>query len=347
MTTTLPTVSVDDRILWDLHVSALAFPALLAADQLGVFESLAVSSATPMELADRLGLNARAVRALLPQLAASGVLTQRLGRYFLNDRAQTFLRPNSPHYWGPVFVLMRQIPMSASDVLQQLQRPNDSTRWDGGKEDTEASGAWSAGEVTPELATAIAAYMQANCQSAALGLAQRLEMHGTRRLLDAGAGSGCYSIALASANPALRCTLMDLKGMASVAMSYVRAAGVEDRIDTVVIDMLREEWPKGHDAILLSSIFHDWDFDTCALIAGKAFRALPSGGRVHVHEMLLEDSHDGPPAVAAFSMYMLLGTKGQQFTAEEIRQILSGAGFQRIRIDPAHGYYFVVTGERP
>jgi acetylserotonin N-methyltransferase len=287
------------------------------------------------------------MRALLPQLAVSGLLTQRLGRYLLNDRANTFLRPGSPYYWGPVFLLMRQIPMRDSDVVEQLQRANDGARWDANKENSEASGAWSAGEVTPDLASAIAAYMQANCQSAALGLAQCFELKGTRRLLDAGAGSGCYSIAFAKANPALRCTMMDLKGMAAVAMDYVRAAGVDDRIDTVVTDMLREEWPKGYDAILLSSIFHDWDFDTCALIAAKAFRALPSGGRILVHEMLLEDTHDGPPAVAAFSMYMLLGTKGQQFTADEIRQILSAAGFGHVRIEPAHGYYFVVTAEKP
>ena len=197
------------------------------------------------------------------------------------------------------------------------------------------------------LAKALAAYMEANCLPAARAVAQRLDLSDTRRLLDVGAGSGCFSIAFVQSNPGLQCTLMDLEGTTDAAMTYVRAAGAEQSIRTAVVDMFREPWPQGHDAIFLSNILHDWDFDTCTMLVRKAYETLPSGGRIHVHEMLLEETHDGPPTAVAFSMLMLIGTKGQQFTATEVKDLLREGGFKDPRLTPAHGYFFVVTAEKP
>jgi hypothetical protein len=111
--------------------------------------------------------------------------------------------------------------------------------------------------------------------------------------------------------------------------------------------MFREAWPSGYDAIFLSNIVHDWDFETCAVLAAKAHAALSPGGRILLHEMLLDDTHDGPPTAVAFSMYMLLGTKGQQFTAAELSKLLTDAGFRSVEITPTHGYYAVVSAKKP
>src|SRR5277367_2533210 len=68
----------DDRPLWDLHLSGFAFPAVTAADELGIFDDLAVTPAAADEVAARLNLNRRAIRALLPVLASAGLLVQLL-----------------------------------------------------------------------------------------------------------------------------------------------------------------------------------------------------------------------------------------------------------------------------
>jgi hypothetical protein len=98
--------------------------------------------------------------------------------------------------------------------------------------------------------------------------------------------------------------------------------------------MFRENWPTGYDAIFLSNILHDWDFDTASILVQKAYGALPPGGQVLIHEMLLDDSHDGPPTAAAFSFYMLVGTKGQQFTASELSSLLEKVGFSGASMPP-------------
>lgn len=337
--------SADDRLLWDLHVSGCGFQAVMAADTLGIFAALDRVPASAEELAIQAGLNRRAVRAVLPQLAALGLLAQRLGRYHLTDTARTFLVPDSPYYWGPVLAVLRLVPVTHAAIVDSLKAPESSARWDVDSV-RNPSAEWSSGEVQPPTAQVIGAYMHANCLSAAQTLAQVLDLKGTRRLLDVGAGSGCFSIEMSLANPTLRCSLMDLKGMGEVAMHYVRAAGVADRIDTVVVDMFRQDWPRGYDAVFLSNIFHDWDFAACALLAKKAYEALPVGGRIYLHEMLLDDTHDAPAGVAAFSMYMLIGTKGQQFTGSELSELLMKAGFVDARLTSAHGYFFLVSAEK-
>jgi acetylserotonin N-methyltransferase len=338
--------SADDQSLWDLHLSALAFPSLTAADALGVFVSLAEAPAEPDELANRLRLNRRGIRALLPVLASAGLLVQYLGRYHLTQTARNFLLPSSPFYWGPVLALIRQAPMTHGDVVEALSAPEATSRWDVPIADR-PSNAWSEGQIAPDVAQAVAAYMQANCAAAAPVAAQCIDLSGTRRLLDAGAGSGAFAIAFARKNPMLQCTMMDLKEMCDVALAYVLRAGLSDQVQARSVDMFREAWPTDHDAIFFSNIWHDWDFETCASLAAKAYAALPSGGLILVHEMLLDDTHDGPATAVAFSMYMLLGTKGQQFTLAELSRLLLKAGFVSIDIIPAHGHYAIVSARKP
>ncbi len=56
----------------------------------------------------------------------------------------------------------------------------------------------------------------------------------------------------------------------------------------------------------------------------------------------------GPLAAAAFSLLMLIGTKGRQYSLPELRQFLESAGF--IDIEAARtggGYYSLVSARRP
>ncbi len=337
--------SCDDGRLWALHLSNFVFPSITAADELGIFEDLAKSAGSAEQVASRLRLNVRAVRALLPVLASAGLLAQRLGRYHVLETAKNYLLPSSPFYWGPVFELIRRLPISHDSMLTALRAADANAKWDHVTAENPTN-AWASGDIAPPLARAVAAYMNANSLAAASVAAGQINLSSARRLLDVGAGSGCFSIAFAAANPQLHCTLMDLKGMCDVAMDYVRVAGVQQRVDARAVDMFRQPWPSGYDAIFFSNIFHDWDFETCGTLARKAYDCLEPGGRVLVHEMLLDDTHDGPPTAVAFSMYMLLGTKGQQFTAAEIGKLLGDAGFGDVRVTPAHGDFAVVSARK-
>jgi acetylserotonin N-methyltransferase len=205
---------------------------------------------------------------------------------------------------------------------------------------------WAAGEIAIGQATTIAASMHSHSLQAAIGAARSYDFTGIRRILDVGGGSGCFMIAFAQAHPRLRATVMELRSMCDVAERYIESGGVGERIDTLAVDMFRDPWPQGYDALFLSNVWHDWSFRTCAWLAARAYEALPSGGRIMLHEMLLDDDGAGPPTAAAFSMLMLLATQGQQFTFGELRGILENAGFEDVEAQHTAGYYSIVTGHK-
>ena len=188
--------------------------------------------------------------------------------------------------------------------------------------------------------------MHAHSVPAAVGVAGHYDFGGITRVLDVGGGSGCFMVAAAQAHPHLHCTVMELPAMCEAASVYIHAGGVADRVDTCAVDMFRQPWPRGYDALFFSNIWHDWNVRTCQWLAARAFEALPSGGRILLHEMLLDDEA-GLVTAASFSLLMLLATQGQQFTAGELTAILRGAGFARIDVTATHAYYSVVTGHKP
>jgi acetylserotonin N-methyltransferase len=117
-------------------------------------------------------------------------------------------------------------------------------------------------------------------------------------------------------------------------------------VDTLSIDMFRDAWPRGYDGMFFSNIFHDWDVDTNRFLARRAHEALVPGGRIFLHEMLLAEDGSGPPTTASFSMLMLLGTRGRQYTFGEFQEMLAGAGFEDIDARATHGYYSIVSGRK-
>src|SRR5262249_51966069 len=108
---------------------------------------------------------------------------------------------------------------------------------------------WASGNVSLEQAQEIAARMHSHSLPAAVGAARNYDFKSLRRVLDVGGGSGCFMIAMAQAHAHLRCTIMELQTMCHVAQTYIREGDVADRVDTVAVDMFRQQWPRGYDAI--------------------------------------------------------------------------------------------------
>jgi acetylserotonin N-methyltransferase len=334
--------------MWDLWLTGTYQAAIVAADEAGVFSALDEKPATIAELALRLDYDERATGILLRLLAALGLLTQRLGHFQLTDESRVYLVRSGPFYWGH----MMEVAVSdwhRTTLLAKLKKKGSDHA--AGPEGTpqisgegRVSDDWVAGKISLDQARSVAARMHSHSLPAAIGAARNYDFTDIRRVLDVGGGSGCFMIAMAQRHPHLHCTIMELGAMCEVAQSYIRTGKVEDRVRTVAVDMFREPWPKGYDAFFFSNVWHDWNFETCKWLAARTFEALPAGGRIMLHEMLLDDDGGGPATAASFSMLMLLATQGQQFTFGELKDILESAGFTGIDARHTCGYYSITTG---
>ena len=73
-----------------------------------------------------------------------------------------------------------------------------------------------------------------------------------------------------------------------------------------------------------------------------------SGVRPGVHGLVVPDDGTGPWHAAAFSLLMLVGTLGKQYSLPEFRQILEGAGFTDVQaVRTGGGYYSLVSARKP
>jgi acetylserotonin N-methyltransferase len=343
--------STDDRRIWDLFLSGMTQGAIVAADDAGVFAALAERPATTEDLAGRLDFDVRATGILLRMLASLGLLVPRDARFQLTDQARQYLVRSSPFYWGHMMrVTVNE--WQRETLLAKLKAKGSANAV--GPEGTPAptgSGrpvdGWAAGEIAIGQAEAIAASMHSHSLPAAIGAARNYDFAGVKRILDVGGGSGCFMIAFAQAHPSLEATILELPSMCKAATAYIEAGGVGNRVATTAMNMFRDQWPKGYDAIFFSNIWHDWNFRTCAWLGERAYEALPRGGRIMLHEMLLDDGGAGPATAAAFSMLMLLATQGQQFTFGELKGLLERAGFRDVETQQTAGYYSITTGFKP
>ncbi len=342
MTLLIPTS--DDRPVWDIWLSSLWLPSLTAALELSIFETLATGPARADELAAGLGLRPQRCEILLRMQVSLGFLKLYMGRYHLSDTGRLYLLQASPFYWGHVWRNRDDNP-AHTRLLEAVRNP--APRASTALGESPSARAWESGQLGEELAGEIARFMHSHSMAASVGLAVSADFRGVRKLLDVGGGSGCFSIALAQQWPDLSCTIMDLPAMCTLAEEYVAQAGVADRVDARSVDMFREPWPRGYDVIFLSNIFHDWSPETCVELATNARNALPQGGRICLHEMLLDDAGTGPRTAAAFSVLMLMATKGQQFTLAELKNILDEAGFVDLQVVPTYGDYSLVSARVP
>src|SRR5688572_11144522 len=188
--------TVDDRRMWDLWLSGLHQPSIVAAEEAGIFTALAAAPATAAELAARLGFDERATTVLVRLLAALRLLVPRDGRYHLSDEARTYMVKGSPWYWAP----MSSVAVSdwhRSRLLEKLKQRDSALV--SGPEGTplistegRAADDWAAGRVLTARAREVAARMHAHSVPAALGVARHYDFRGVTRVLDVGGGSACF-----------------------------------------------------------------------------------------------------------------------------------------------------------
>ena len=330
---------IDDQRVYDAYIAGRKSAAIAAAVRAGLFDLLAGGALPFDRIQAEMGWSRRGTRSMLDALTAMGfVVVAAEGFSASADAAAYLTRTAVGSLWGLVDMEVDSF-LSPAALLEALAK--DKATVYGGEDP------WAAHEADPAKARAFTAAMHSVSERPAAGVAERLDLSGARRLLDVGGGSGALSIALAKANPGLECVIWDIPAVCPIADEYVAAAGCADRVRSQPGDMFAEDYPAGFDTVLLSQILHDWSFETGAGLVKKAFDALPSGGRIVIHEKLVEDDDTGPLANQLVHLDMLVWTEGQQYRVSELTSLLERSGFDGVERRRTAGYWSVVHGTKP
>jgi ubiquinone/menaquinone biosynthesis C-methylase UbiE len=133
-----------------------------------------------------------------------------------------------------------------------------------------------------------------------------VDLKGARRLLDVGGGSGAFSITLCRRFPELNATIVDFPSVHAAAAAFIREAGMSERIRFTPGDALITDWPAGQDVVLLSYLLSAVSALGVDQLLARAFAALTPGGRIVLHDFMVDDDGSGPVTAALWLVNALL-----------------------------------------
>jgi len=292
---------------------------ILTAAELDLFTAIQDSSTTAEQIADRFGLDPRALERILDCLVTFGLLQKDAGDYSLTDEGASY---STKH------------PASELPMLLHMSR-----LWDGWSDLSEivkegpGSGRKPPKPMDMESRRAFIGAMHVIGRGLSEQIAGSLDLTGYRKLLDIGGGSGTYTIAFLRRNPRLRAILFDLKDVVPMARERLSPEGLLDRVELIVGDFYTDDLPGGCDLALLSAIIHQNSPQQNLELFRKAYRSLEPGGMLLIRDHIMDERRTWPPEGALFAINMLVNTVGgDTYTYNEVAKGLEEAGFTDIRL---------------
>jgi predicted O-methyltransferase YrrM len=336
---------VDPTPIFEIFRGSYATELLTAAvAHFNLFGRLSEQSMTPAELGRALGLAERPTVVLLTALRSFGLLrADAQERLQLTELAREHLLPGAPFDVGDYVGLAANAP-GVLEMVERL-RSNRPASHAAGVAFIYREGVASATE-NEAAARHFTLALAGRAKNVAPLLAERVPLPGARLLVDAGGGTGIYSIAFLQKNPDLHAIVLDRPEVLKVAQEMAEAHGVADRLQVQSADMFRDPLPANADVVLLSNILHDWDVADCRTLIARGAAALRSGGQLLIHDVFLNDALDGPLPIALYSAALFCLTEGRAYSAAEYRSWLVEAGLQPGPVTPTLIHCGVLPGRK-
>lgn len=326
-----------DKPMWDIWMSMWHLAVVTVADEIGLFKYLSNKQMTIESVARCLDLHPRPMGIIIVILIKLGFLIQKQHKLSLSSVAKTYLLERSPFYWGAQLLPLRE-KTEHKRIIDTLYKNSYMLSHN----NLSITQMWEEGTITPEAALSFTQEMHATIFGPALQAIKKGIFASTHNLLDMGGGSGCFSIAYSEKYPQREAKVFELPVVAEITKQYLKKFNATKKVKVISGNFFKDNWPGGHDGILFSQIFHDWTIDNCKMLAKKAYESLAPGGKIFLHEMLLNKSRNSPLATACFDLFMFINHRSQQFTKDELFDLLKGVGFKKPKAVETFGYYSVV-----
>lgn len=323
---TRPIARRQARELFDLCAGFVYSQILLACVRLGLFERLESRSATVTELAAEWAMSPSATRRLLDAAGALELVAWADSETVALGRLGAALIDN------PGVVAMIQ---HHETLYADLSDPVALLRGEVGE--TQLARFWSyseaaSGTVDAHEAEAYSELMGASHRLVADEVFSAYDLSRHRRVLDVGGGNGSFIAAVARRFPSLALDVFDLPQVAALARERLEAEGLGGRVEVHGGDFKADSLPSGADLITLLRVIHDHNDAAVEGLLAKVRQALAPGGSLLIAEPMADVSGAETIGHAYFGFYLLALGQGRPRTVVELKDLLSTAGFDRIRV---------------
>jgi len=312
---------------------------LLSAIELGLFTELAKGALDAEAIQARLSLHPRSVRDFLDTLVALGLLRRTGRRYANTPETNLFLDRNKPSYAGGMLEMCNERLYTFWGSLTEGLRTGMPQN-----EAKEGGNFFAALYADPVRLEGFLKAMTGLSFGAARAIATQFPWKQYNTFVDVGCAQGGVPVQVALAHPHLSGRGMDLPVVQPIFESYVRAQGLERRLQFHPADFFTAPLPQA-DVIVMGHILHDWDLAEKRMLLKKAYEALPKGGALIVHETLIDDGRKTNVLGLLMSLNMLIETPGGfDYTGKDCRGWMKEAGFRKSYVEPLAGPDSMVVG---
>jgi predicted O-methyltransferase YrrM len=165
-------------------------------------------------------------------------------------------------------------------------------------------------------------------------LAENFDFSPFTHVLDLGGGTGAMSIGLCERLPFLRATVFDLPENIEKAKEMIAKKNLQDRIECVGGDVLKDALPENFDVALLANLLAVFDAETNKELFRRIYERLPAGGAALVSGWILDEARTSPAISVLFCLEDICwNAPDVERSFGVYRDWLKDAGFREIAVE--------------
>ncbi len=313
------------ELIFRLRDSAFANDLFIAA--VGYFDFFNFLKKFPSDInhiSVSLKIKKRPLDVMLTLFKAYGFIREKDSRFYLTDVANDYLSSESKFNLSSYVGSLKDRP--ACEEMRKVLLTGKPANWAAVKREED----WATSMENADFATSYADGARGRGAYLAGGLLDVVDLGKYKKLLDIGGSTGIYSAVLLQKYPDLRATIYEKPPVDKIAELAIKKSGLNDRMDVITGNMLKESLPEGYDVHLFSHVIHDLDFDRVRYVLEKSYDSLEPGGMVIVHGVHINEGKTGPVSAAEYSVLIMFLTGGKCYSFLEMKQMMEEAGFKDI-----------------
>ena len=320
-----------------VKIGFAAYPAfaMVAGMQLDLFTPLGNGPMTAEQLAESLGVKAAKLIQLLYALVTVKLLTVEDGLFANTPEAEQFLVRGKPTYLGGRHAFYTTCYQAAMQTATSIRSGCPQGKLD-------------FAVLSPDAMEKYLRGLHPTTKAIGRDLASRFDFSHYHHLLDVGGGSGGLAVAIATACPRLRATVVDLPSVTPITQRFVEEEGMAKQIEVVANDVVRDPPTGSYDIAVLRAFIQILSPAEAQRALHHLIQVLEPGGKIHILGQVLDDSRLSPPETVAFNLVFLnVYDEGQAYTEHEYRTWLADAGFVGIERTLLTGGESLIAAYKP
>ena len=310
------------RSLMDTLLLPWTNRVLFTAVRLRIFTILADQSMTVEDIASRMETETQHLKPFLDACTSLDLLLYQNGQYRNSQFSQDHLVEGNPSYIGD-FIQMVSAESKQWDDLYGLIAGSDN--------DSPAYPNRHEGEASARKFSL--AMNNVGMLGEADALADAVDLGDCRKMVDAGGGSGLYSVYLCQKFPHLRSVVIDKPETLVATREMIAGCPEADRIELLKADIAIDPLGENIDAVLLSDVAYEDSF--AEKVLKNARTSLRDNGLLIIRGYYYDPANPKSRFSALFRLNQtVFNPNGSILTLESMKKKVADMGFTIIRLTP-------------